>query len=55
MLRITSERTLYTDKETCAFFIDWQKAYGPVKWTKLMWRLEEELDNCAVCHGFHSP
>jgi len=36
MLRVTTERTLYTDKETCACFIDWQKAYDPVKWTKLM-------------------
>jgi hypothetical protein len=36
MLRITTERTLYTDKETCACFIDWQKAFDPVKWTKLM-------------------
>ena len=36
MLRIISERTLYTDEETCASFIDWQKAYEPVKWTKLM-------------------
>jgi len=26
MLRIISERTLYTDEETCASFIDWQKA-----------------------------
>ena len=90
MLRITSERTSYTDEETCACFIDWQKAYDPVKWTKLMQILMgtgidrrerklisifytdqnrvrlghretrsvatgRELDNGAVCHGFHSP
>ena len=35
MLRI-SERILYTDAETCACFIDWQKAYDQLKWTKLM-------------------
>jgi len=35
MLQIISVRTLYTDEETCVCFIDWQKAYDPVKWTKL--------------------
>jgi len=27
MLRITSERTLDTDKELCACFTDWQKTF----------------------------
>jgi hypothetical protein len=35
MLRIISERTLVID-ELCACFIDWQKAFDCVKWTKLM-------------------
>jgi hypothetical protein len=35
MLRI-SERTLYIDEELCACFIDWQKAFDLVNWTKLM-------------------
>jgi hypothetical protein len=36
MLRITSERTLDMDEELCACFIDWQKAFDRVNWTKLM-------------------
>jgi hypothetical protein len=35
-LRIISERTLDIDEELCACFIDWQKAFDRVKWTKLM-------------------
>jgi Reverse transcriptase (RNA-dependent DNA polymerase). len=35
MLRI-SERTLDTSKELFACFIDWQKAFYCVNWTKLM-------------------
>jgi hypothetical protein len=27
---------LDTDEELCAFFIDWQKAFDRVNWTKLM-------------------
>ena len=36
MLRIISERTLETDVELCVCFIDWQKAFDRVNWTKLM-------------------
>jgi hypothetical protein len=36
MLRIISERTLVIDEELCACFIDWQKAFDRVNWTKLM-------------------
>ena len=34
MMRITAERTLEIDE--CICFIDWQKAFGRVNWTKLM-------------------
>jgi hypothetical protein len=36
MLRIISERTLDIDEELCACFIDWQKPFDRVNWTKLM-------------------
>jgi hypothetical protein len=36
MLRIISERNLAIDEELCACFIDWQKAFDRVNWTKLM-------------------
>jgi hypothetical protein len=36
MLRIISERDLDIDEELCACFIDWQKAFDRVNWTKLM-------------------
>jgi hypothetical protein len=36
MLRIISERTLDIPEEICVCFIDWQKAFDHVKWTKLM-------------------
>jgi len=36
MLRIISERTLEIGAEVCVFSINWQKAFGRVKWTKLM-------------------
>jgi hypothetical protein len=36
MLRIISERTLAIGEELCACFIDWQKAFDRVNWTKLM-------------------
>jgi hypothetical protein len=35
MLRIISERTLVIDEELCACFVDWQKAFERVNWTKL--------------------
>ena len=36
MLRIISERTLEIDEEISVCFIDWQKAFDRVNWTKLM-------------------
>jgi hypothetical protein len=36
MLRTMSERTLEIDAEVCVCFIDWQKAFDRVNWTKLM-------------------
>ena len=36
MLRIISERTLEIDEELCVCFIDWQKTFDRVNWTKLM-------------------
>ena len=41
MLRIISERTLEIDAELCVCFIDWQKAFDRVNWTKLMQILKE--------------
>ena len=36
MMRIITERTLEIDEELCICFIDWQKAFDSVNWTKLM-------------------
>jgi len=36
MMRIIAERTLEIDEELCVCFTDWQKAFDPVNWTKLM-------------------
>ena len=36
MLKIISERTLEIDEESCACFIDWQKAFDSKNWSKLM-------------------
>jgi hypothetical protein len=41
MLRIISERTLEIDEELSVSFIDWQKAFDRVNWTKLMQILKE--------------
>jgi len=41
MLRIISERTLKIDEELSVCFIDWQKAFDRVNWTKLMQILKE--------------
>ena len=55
MMRIIAERTLEVDEELCVCFIDWQKAFDHVNWTKLMqilkrngidWR-ERRLTNCT--------
>ena len=36
MMRIIAERTLKVEEELCVCFINWQKAFGRVNWTKLM-------------------
>ena len=36
MLRIISERTLEVYEDLCVCFVDWQKAFDRVNWTKLM-------------------
>jgi hypothetical protein len=41
MLRIILEQTLEIDEELIIFFIDWQKAFDRVNWTKLMQILKE--------------
>ena len=41
MLRIISERTLEIDEELSVCFIDWQKAFDRVNWSKLMQILKE--------------
>jgi hypothetical protein len=41
MLRMISPRTLDKDEELCACFIDCQKVFDYVKWTKLMQILKE--------------
>jgi hypothetical protein len=41
MLRIISERTLEIDEQLSVCFIDCQKAFDPVNWTKLMQILKE--------------
>jgi len=41
MLRIISEQTLEIDEEISVCFIDWQKAFDRVNWTKLMQILKE--------------
>jgi len=41
MLRIISEQTLEIDQGLSVCFIDWQKAFDRVNWTKLMQILKE--------------
>jgi len=36
MMRIIAEQTLEIDEELCICFIDWQKTFDRVNWTKLM-------------------
>jgi hypothetical protein len=43
MLRIISERTLEIGDELSVCFIDWQKAFDRVRWTKLMQILNETV------------
>ena len=45
MMRIIAERTLEIDEELCICFIDWQKAFDRVNWTKLMQILKMKSAN----------
>jgi hypothetical protein len=47
MLRVISERTSDIDEELCACFIDWQKAFDRVNWSKLMQIIKEVILNGA--------
>jgi hypothetical protein len=44
LMRIISERLLGVKEEICLCFIDWQKAFDCVDWTKLL----EMLRNIGV-------
>jgi hypothetical protein len=46
MLRIISEQNLDKRKEICVCFIDWQKVFDRVKWTKLMEILKKTGNDC---------
>ena len=46
MMRIIAERTLEVDEELCVCFIDWQKAFDRVNWTKLMQILKRTGIDC---------
>jgi hypothetical protein len=35
-MRIISENMLEVKEEMCLYFIDWQKAFGLVDWTKML-------------------
>ena len=41
MIRLISERTLEMNEELCACFINWQKVFDRVEWSKLMHTLKE--------------
>jgi hypothetical protein len=41
MLRVISERSLDMDEKFCAYFIDYQKTFDRVNWTKLVRILKE--------------
>ena len=47
MMRIIAERTLEIDEELCVCYIDWQKAFVLVNWTKLM-QIKIELVSLGV-------
>ena len=59
MVRIIAERTLEID-ELCICFIDWQKAFDSVNWTKFMqilkrtgidWHERRLISNCKWIRG----
>jgi len=48
-MRIIAERTLEIDEELCVCFIDWQKAFDHVNWTKSMQILKRTgIDWCML-------
>jgi len=60
MVRIISERTLEIDEKLCVCFIDWQKAFDRVNWTKLMqilkgtgidWRVRRWISNLYMAQS----
>ena len=46
-MRIISERVLDVKEEMCLCFIDWQKAFDRVDWTKLLEMPRNIGVNCA--------
>jgi len=40
MLRMISERNLEIDEDLCVCFIEWEKAFDRVQWTKFMENLK---------------
>jgi len=46
MLKLISERTLDIDRELCACYIKWQKAFDHGNWTSLMQILKETAIGC---------
>ena len=50
MMKIIAERTLELDEELCVCYIDWQKAFVLVNWTKLM-QIKIELVSLGVKEG----
>jgi len=59
MLRIISEQTLEIDVELCVCFINWQKAFDRVIWTKLIikgtgidWRERILISNLYMAQSF---
>ena len=62
MMGIIAEETLEIDEELCICFIDWQKAFDRINWTKLMqtlkrtdidWRERRLLANCTRIRGLN--
>ena len=47
MVRIISERNLEVYEGICICFIDWQKAFDCVNWTKLMQILKRTGIDCC--------
>ena len=48
-MRIKSERVLHIKEDMCLYFIDWQKAFDRVDWTKLLEMLRSIGVNWREC------